>query len=52
MPNQPKPDNPPRSVRIGDQLWAKAKKVAAKEGTDVSSVVRRALENYTTGKLR
>jgi hypothetical protein len=47
MPNQPRPDNPARAVRVGDPLWHKARERAAERGETVSDVIRRALERYT-----
>lgn len=44
MPNQPRPDNPARQVRVEDDLWQAAKSAAEKEGTTVSEVVRDALK--------
>lgn len=46
MPNQPRPDNPGRNIRIPDHLWAAAKKRGHERGEQVSQVVRRALEEY------
>jgi len=46
MPNQPRPDNPARAVRIKDGLWRAAKAKAAERGETVTDVIRRALERY------
>lgn len=46
MPNQPRDDNPPRSIRIQDDLWAKVKHAAAERGVKLSVIVREALERY------
>lgn len=46
--NQPRPDNPARTVRVDDELWSAARRVAAERGESVSAVIRRALEAYTT----
>lgn len=46
MPNAPRPDNPTRNVRVEDQLWRAALRVAHAEGTTVSEVVRAALKRY------
>lgn len=43
MPNQPRPDNPHRSVRVEDQLWEQARIAAAAEGTTRGDVMRQAL---------
>ena len=43
MPNQPRPDNPHRSVRVEDGLWEAARIAAAKEGTTRGDVMREAL---------
>lgn len=51
MPNQPRDDNPARTVRVPDGLWLKAKTQAADRGESVSDVVRRALARYVrTGR--
>jgi Ribbon-helix-helix protein, copG family len=46
MPNQPRPDNPTRQVRVEDTLWAAARATAAERGETVSEVIRRALREY------
>jgi hypothetical protein len=46
MPNAPRADNPPRQVRVEDQLWDAAKASAAAQGTTVSEVVRASLARY------
>lgn len=46
MPNQPRADNPARTVRIDDSLWIAVKARAKAEGATVSAVIRRALEHY------
>lgn len=46
MPNQPRPDNPGRMVRVTDTLWNAAKTKAAERGETVSDVIRQALERY------
>lgn len=43
MPNQPRPDNPHRSVRVDDALWEAAKIAADAEGTTRGDVMREAL---------
>lgn len=48
MPNQPRDDNPPRTIRIDDTLWKKVKDAAAERGVKVSVVVREALERFVT----
>lgn len=45
MPNQPRPDNPHRSVRVEDQLWQAAKEAADQEGTTRGDVMREALRD-------
>jgi plasmid stability protein len=50
VPNQPRPDNPARAVRINDALWAKLQARAAEHGTNVSAVIREALEKYVSGQ--
>jgi len=46
MPNPPRADNPPRAIRVPDDLWHAAQARAAKLGETVSAVVRAALERY------
>lgn len=46
MPNQPRPDNPPRTVRVEDELWEAAMDLTAKNDETMSQVVRRALRAY------
>ncbi len=46
MPNQPRPDNRARAVRVDDRLWVAAQRAAAKRGTTVSAIIRAALERY------
>lgn len=43
MANQPRKDNPHRSVRVEDDLWAAAKVAADAEGTTRGDVMREAL---------
>lgn len=43
MANQPRADNPHRSVRVEDELWEAARIAAAKEGTERAEVMREAL---------
>ena len=45
MANQPRPDNPHRSVRVEDDLWRSAKVAADKEGTTRGDVMREALRD-------
>jgi antitoxin component of RelBE/YafQ-DinJ toxin-antitoxin module len=44
VPNKPKTTL--RNVRIDDQLWGDAQKVAAGNGTNVSEVIRSQLQAY------
>lgn len=46
MPNQPRPDNPARQVRVEDALWKSAHKIARQRGETVSGIVRAALARY------
>ncbi len=39
---------PARNVRIPDELWDAAKARAELEGTDVSAVIRAALQRFVT----
>lgn len=43
MANQPRFDNPHRSVRVEDDLWRKAEVAARAEGTTRGEVMRQAL---------
>lgn len=43
MANQPRADNPHRSVRVEDALWQAAKEAADAEGTTRGDVMREAL---------
>ena len=43
MANQPRADNPHRSVRVEDDLWQAAKDAADKEHTTRGDVMREAL---------
>lgn len=40
MPNQPRPENRARPIRVEDDLWAAAKAAAAELDTTVSAEVR------------
>ena len=44
MPNQPK--TPHRSIRVPTPLWERAQTRAAERGENLSTVIRRALEEY------
>lgn len=46
MPNQPRADNPARSVRVPDELWQAAKERAAERGETVTDAILRALTRY------
>lgn len=46
MPNQPRSDNPARSVRVPDKLWRAAKVRAAEQDETVSEVIVSALKRY------
>lgn len=46
MPNQPRKDNPARSVRVPDDLWNAAKTRAEERGETVTDVLIRALKRY------
>ena len=47
MPNQPRPSNPARAIRVEDALWKAAQERAAERGETVSEAIRRFLERYT-----
>lgn len=36
-----------RSIRVADEIWLPAQKVAAERGDNLSEVIRAALERYT-----
>lgn len=44
MPNQPATPN--RTVRVPDELWEAAGRVAEDRGESLAEVIRRALERY------
>lgn len=44
VPNQPATPN--RTVRVPDEVWDAAKRVAADRGETITSVIIRALERY------
>ncbi len=46
MANQPREGVKPRSIKVSDELWDRAKERAAEKGETVSEVLRRALERY------
>ncbi len=46
MPDQPRADNPARTVRVRDELWQAAQQAAQERGESVSEVIRRALARY------
>ena len=46
MPNQARPGNPARAVRVEDELWNAAKAIAAERGDDLSAIMRDALRRY------
>jgi predicted transcriptional regulator len=45
MPNQPRPDNPARQVRVEDDLWHAADDAAEAEDTTRAEVIRQALRD-------
>lgn len=47
MPNQPRPENRHRMVRVEDTLWEAAKARAAELDTTVSAVIRAYLREFT-----
>jgi hypothetical protein len=49
MPNQPRADNPARSVRIDDELWAAVEREAREKVITMSAVIRAAIEDYFGG---
>lgn len=52
MPNKPRPENPPRPVRIEDGLWAEVREIAAEDETTASAVVREAVRRYVQERRR
>lgn len=51
MPNQPRPDNRHRMVRVTDDLWNAAKSAAREDGTTISEIIRQALRDYLANRL-
>jgi antitoxin component of RelBE/YafQ-DinJ toxin-antitoxin module len=47
MPDQPRPTNPARAVRVEDELWEAAMERAAERGETVSEAIRKFLRRYT-----
>jgi predicted transcriptional regulator len=45
MPNKPRADNPHRSVRVEDALWAASKDAAEAEHTTRGDIMRQALRD-------
>ena len=48
VPNTP--GTPRRTIRVPDPLWEAAAEKAKEEGTDVSAVIRKALERFVKRK--
>lgn len=48
VPNAP--GTPRRTIRISDEMWAKAQAKAEERGEDLSAVLRAALERYVKRK--
>ncbi len=46
MPNQPRDDNPARTVRIDDELWTAVKARSERERVSASEIVRDAIRRY------
>jgi antitoxin component of RelBE/YafQ-DinJ toxin-antitoxin module len=46
MPNQPREGVKPRSIKVSDDLWERAKARADEKGETVSEAVRKFLERY------
>ncbi|HET7689584.1 MAG TPA: hypothetical protein VFK41_04340 [Nocardioidaceae bacterium] len=44
MPNQPKTPN--RTIRVPDEVWEAARRVAADKGETITEVIVRALKRY------
>lgn len=47
MPNQPRPGNTARALRVERELWEAAKERAAQRGETVSDAIRRFLKEYS-----
>lgn len=47
MPNAPRADNRAHTIRVSDELWAKALARAEERNETVSEAVRKFLERYT-----
>lgn len=43
--------DPPRSVRVSDELWERARRRAIFEGVNISQVVALLVEGYGNGQL-
>lgn len=41
----------PRNIRVSDELWEQAKRAAATNGTDVSKIIIRFLNDYVAATL-
>lgn len=52
MPDQPRPDNPARSVRVEDDLWHEAGKYAAEQGTTRAAIIQAALRAFVDNHRR
>lgn len=46
MPNKPREGVRPRSIKVHDDLWIKAKARADEKGESLSEAIRRFLERY------
>jgi hypothetical protein len=52
VPRPPTGKTPPRTVRIGDEIWEHVKLAAAEDGTTPSAVVVEALREYIAKRAR
>ena len=52
MPNMPSRGTPKHTIRCSSELWDAARAVAEERGEDLSSVIRKALEQYVARQER
>lgn len=52
MANQPRPDNPPRTIRCEDDLWEAATDLAVRRDETISQLVRRLLRKEVDADAR
>jgi hypothetical protein len=52
MANQPRPENPPRTIRCEDDLWEAAGDLAIRRDENISQMVRRLLRREVEADQR